>query len=73
MIIKISDFGPIKEFEFNLNKDLTVTYGSNNIGKSYAMQIVYLLLKNLLMLTKDPLELSAIHYFSNTYKAGKQK
>jgi predicted ATPase len=47
MIIKISNFGPIKEFEFDLDKDLTVTYGSNNIGKSYAMQIVYLLLKNI--------------------------
>ncbi len=47
MIIRISNFGPIKEFEFNLDKDLTVTYGSNNIGKSYAMQVVYLLLKNI--------------------------
>ncbi len=45
MKIKIVNFGPIKEFEFDLSKRLIVTYGDNNIGKSYAMQVVYLLLK----------------------------
>ncbi len=45
MKIKITDFGPLKNFEFDLTKKLIVTYGNNNIGKSYAMQIVYLLLK----------------------------
>lgn len=45
MKIKITDFGPIKEFEFDLSKKLIVTYGDNNIGKSYAMQVAYLLLK----------------------------
>lgn len=30
-----------------LQKDIVVTFGDNNIGKSYAMQVVYLLLKNL--------------------------
>ena len=45
MKIKIVNFGPIKEFEFDLSKKLIVTYGDNNIGKSYAMQVVYLLLK----------------------------
>ena len=43
MKIKIVNFGPIKEFEFDLSKKLIVTYGDNNIGKSYAMQVVYLL------------------------------
>lgn len=47
MKIKIVNFGPIKEFEFDLSKKLIVTYGDNNIGKSYAMQVVYLLLKAL--------------------------
>ncbi|MCL2253542.1 MAG: ATP-binding protein [Lachnospiraceae bacterium] len=45
MKIKINNFGPIEEFTYDLKKDLIVTYGNNNIGKSYAMQIVYLLLK----------------------------
>ncbi len=45
MRIEIERFGPIKKFSYDLEKDLIVTYGNNNIGKSYAMQIVYLLLK----------------------------
>ena len=45
MKIVIERFGPIKRFEYNLEKDMIVTYGDNNIGKSYAMQIVYLVLK----------------------------
>ena len=44
----ITDFGPIRNFEFDINKSLIVTYGENNIGKSYAMQIVYLLFKTLI-------------------------
>lgn len=46
MKITIRRFGPIAEFIYDLSKDLIVTYGDNNIGKSYAMQIVYLLLKS---------------------------
>lgn len=45
MKITIERFGPIEKFEYDLEKDLIITYGNNNIGKSYAMQIVYLLLK----------------------------
>ena len=45
MKITIEKFGPIEKFEYDLEKDLIITYGNNNIGKSYAMQIVYLLLK----------------------------
>lgn len=45
MKITIEKFGPIDKFEYDLEKDLIITYGNNNIGKSYAMQIVYLLLK----------------------------
>lgn len=47
MKISITNFGPIKQFEYDLTKDIVVTFGDNNIGKSYAMQVVYLLLKNL--------------------------
>lgn len=48
MKIDIENFGPIEKFSYDLGKDLIVTYGNNNIGKSYSMQIVYLLLKTLL-------------------------
>lgn len=48
MEIKIFNFGPIKTFEFDLSKDLIIIYGKNNIGKSYAMSVVYLLLKHFL-------------------------
>jgi predicted ATPase len=48
MQIDIKNFGPINRFSYDLSKDFIVTYGDNNIGKSYAMQIVYLLIKNLI-------------------------
>lgn len=45
MHITIRNFGPIERFEYDLSKHIIVTYGGNNIGKSYAMQLSYLLLK----------------------------
>lgn len=45
MKITIANFGPIRQFKYDLTKDIVVTFGDNNIGKSYAMQVVYLLLK----------------------------
>jgi predicted ATPase len=48
MEIKIFNFGPIKEFQLDLSKDLIIAYGRNNIGKSYAISVVYLLLKNIM-------------------------
>ena len=48
MKVIIVQFGPIKSFRYDLDKDLIVTYGNNNIGKSYAMQLVYITLKNLI-------------------------
>jgi len=45
MKISIKNFGPIDHFEFDLEKDLHVIYGENNIGKSWAISIAYLLLK----------------------------
>lgn len=50
MQIKILNFGPIKHFDGDLSRDITVIYGKNNTGKSYAMSVVYLLLKHLLNL-----------------------
>lgn len=48
MIVRICNWGPIEKCEFDLRKSLSVIYGDNNIGKSYAMQVLYLLLKKLL-------------------------
>jgi len=46
MKITLKYLGPVKEFTFDLDKDLHIIYGENNIGKSYAISSVYLLLKN---------------------------
>lgn len=59
MDIKLLNFGPIKEYRFDLSKDLIVTYGKNNIGKSYAMSMVYLLLKYLCKIDIQQLEYGA--------------
>jgi len=53
MQIKITNFGPISEFNFDLNKDFIVLFGKNNIGKSYSLSVVYLVLKNLLDMEAD--------------------
>nr|VFK38998.1 MAG: AAA ATPase domain-containing protein [Candidatus Kentron sp. TC] len=46
MKIQIDNFGPIRRFECDLDKDLHLILGTNNIGKSYAITVVYLLLKS---------------------------
>lgn len=48
MTIELKNFGPIKYYKFDLNKDFHAIFGKNNIGKSYAISAVYLILKNLL-------------------------
>ncbi|MDZ7898979.1 MAG: AAA family ATPase [Arcicella sp.] len=47
MIIELQNFGPIKSFKFDTDKDIHAIFGKNNIGKSYAISAVYLILKNL--------------------------
>lgn len=51
MRVQIFNWGPIEKCEFDLEKKLSVIYGDNNIGKSYAMQALYLLMKKLLEYT----------------------
>lgn len=46
--IEIRDFGPIKSFRFDLEKDLSLILGTNNIGKSYGIIATYIILKNLM-------------------------
>jgi len=47
MKIRITKIGPISEFEIDLTKNLTAIFGLNNTGKSYALRVVYLVLKSL--------------------------
>lgn len=48
MKVTICNFGPILNFECDLSKSMIAIYGNNNIGKSYSMQIIYLLLKSVI-------------------------
>lgn len=48
MKVSICNFGPIKEFTIDLYNNLTFIYGKNNIGKSYAIMLNYLILKHLI-------------------------
>lgn len=50
--IHISNFGPIEHCSYDLSKSLIITYGQNNIGKSYAMQAVFLVLKNIIEMSE---------------------
>ncbi|MCU0323976.1 MAG: AAA family ATPase [Spirosomaceae bacterium] len=43
MKIELKNFGPIDHFEFDLDKDLHVIYGENNIGKSSIINAIYIL------------------------------
>ena len=45
MHVTIENFGPIRRVDFDLSKDLSVIFGKNNVGKSYTITAVYLLLK----------------------------
>lgn len=52
MKITIENFGPIHRFEIDLSKNISLIYGKNNIGKSYAISVVYMLLKSFPVITK---------------------
>ncbi|MDD2759890.1 MAG: AAA family ATPase [Methylomonas sp.] len=45
MIITIKNFGPIKEFEFDTATDFMLMVGENNVGKSYAVSVIYIVIK----------------------------
>ena len=54
MIIELQNFGPIKSFKFDTDKDIHAIFGKNNIGKSYAISAVYLILKGLKNIEVNP-------------------
>lgn len=45
--IFLRNIGPIYAYDFDLSKSIHLIYGKNNIGKSHAISIIYLILKNL--------------------------
>lgn len=49
MKLEIKNFGPIHLAEFDLSKDYTLVVGQNNIGKSYAISLIYALIKTFLL------------------------
>ena len=69
MVIEINNFGPIHSFSFDLEKDFHVVYGKNNIGKSYAISVVYIILKSFISSNKTFLPLFLL---SNQGKTGKK-
>ncbi|MCK5059386.1 MAG: AAA family ATPase [Candidatus Aminicenantes bacterium] len=70
MKIQIKNFGPIKEVDVDLSKDLTILYGKNNIGKSYAISLVYLILKHFLNIDRLSFEkLARDKVFEKKYRA----
>ncbi len=61
MKIRITNFGPVSSFEFNLEKDMHLILGQNNIGKSYAITVIYLIIK---ALTEYDDRIYFLRYFS---------
>ncbi|MEL6941590.1 MAG: ATP-binding protein, partial [Bacteroidota bacterium] len=47
MKLTLNNIGPIHQFEFDLDKDIHLIYGKNNVGKSYAVNFLYCFLKAL--------------------------
>lgn len=46
MRLRIQSFGPIDEASFDLDRDFILIVGQNNIGKSYAISLMYALVKS---------------------------
>lgn len=47
-MIRIKNLGPIRDFTLDLEKNFSLFVGDNNIGKSYAITLVYLIVKNII-------------------------
>ncbi|WP_080406518.1 AAA family ATPase [Burkholderia ubonensis] len=68
MLLKIRNFGPIQSCDIDLSKNFTLIVGQNNIGKSYAISLVYVLLK-VLSRRPDPRIYAA--YYHREYRDDK--
>lgn len=63
MIITIRNFGPVREFNIDLKDDFHLFVGKNNIGKSYAITAVYLIVKSLLEMSPAVNPFNFRHHF----------
>ncbi|HCU0178449.1 TPA: AAA family ATPase [Enterobacter hormaechei] len=61
MKITLKNFGPIRHFSIDLNKDFHFLIGQNSIGKSYAITAIYLIVKTLLQF-KSRRSITYAHY-----------
>ncbi len=69
MIIELQNFGPIKSFKFDTSKDMHAIFGKNNIGKSYAISAVYLILKGLKNISNNLfMRLELLNYSSDNFQ-----
>jgi predicted ATP-dependent endonuclease of OLD family len=53
MKITVMNFGPIENASIDFSKNITAIYGENNIGKSYYLQVAYLVIKYILKNTSS--------------------
>lgn len=54
MRLRIQSFGPIDRAELDLDRDFILIVGQNNIGKSYAISLVYALIKSFSRFRRQP-------------------
>lgn len=74
MEFTLKNIGPISEVNIDINSNLSFIYGKNNIGKSYAITIIYLLLKAYTFENRFSFRRSFFYFFdvsfSDSYKKG---
>ncbi|MBF0450622.1 MAG: AAA family ATPase [Candidatus Magnetomorum sp.] len=73
MKISIKNFGPIKNFEFNMEKSFIGIFGKNNAGKSYSISVVYLIIKNIIEINNDMNMNMNMNIFLNKFIKGKEE
>lgn len=55
MKLKIQNFGPILNAEIDLDRDFILIVGQNNIGKSYAISLIYSIIKSFNKFRRAPI------------------
>ncbi len=73
MKINIKNFGPILDFSFDLSKEFHLIVGENNVGKSYSITLIYLIIKSFIDVSENfPLFLGRYDLFSEGTDADKE-
>ncbi|WP_414502676.1 AAA family ATPase [Zymobacter sp. IVIA_5232.4 C2] len=68
MKISLVNFGPIKNFTFDSNKSFHLIVGHNNVGKSYALTVYYIIFK---IFKEMHSKLPPLNYVSNFFLSSK--